>query len=287
MTREIDRSNVPSPVKYPGGWLKFDQPLIMGVINLTKDSFYAGSRLQETSAVVERILRMKDEGADMVDLGAMSSRPGAELSDPLEELDLLLPVLKGLPADLDLPVSIDTIHARVARDCVENGAAIINDISASNFDDDMISTVVQLGVPYIAMHMKGRPENMQSLSSYERGVSAEVLSFMVNKIRALKAAGIRDVIVDPGFGFAKTIQQNYRLLKDLAAFRILEAPVLAGLSRKSMIWKTLNTVPEEALNGTTAANMIALKNGADILRVHDVKEANECRKIWNAYCSNF
>lgn len=259
-------------------------PVIMGILNLTSDSFYAGSRFLDLHDILQKVDEMTAAGATFVDLGAMSSRPGARITTPDEELEILLPAIKRIRSDYNVLISVDTIHSKVAKACVGEGADIINDISSGALDSNMISTVAELGVPYIAMHMRGKPDTMQSLADYPEGVVEHVLAYFINKVKELRRKGVSDVIIDPGFGFAKTIRHNYQLLKSLKAFSILDCPVLAGLSRKSMIWKTLDIKPNEALNGTTAVNILALQNGANILRVHDVKEAAECIKIWNAYC---
>lgn len=265
-------------------WLSLDTPQIMGVINLTTDSFYAGSREMAGKKVIEKAKRMLANGASIIDLGAMSSRPGAAISNSHDELKYLLPVVENLASLQDCIISIDTIHASVARECLEAGAHMINDISGGIYDTEMLDVVAKYDAAFVAMHMKGTPETMQSEASYPDGVGASVLAHFVNWLKTLAKKGIHDVVIDPGFGFAKSIKHNYQLLNELKAFQILEHPIMVGVSRKSMIWKHLGLTPETALNGTTAVHMLALNNGANILRVHDVPEALECIQIWNAYC---
>ena len=266
-----------------GKLLMIDNPLVMGIINITPDSFYGGSRQQTPESIKAQATKMLTEGADIIDIGGQSTRPGSKRITADEELQRVLPaieiILKNFP---DTIISVDTYHAGVAKTAIENGAAIVNDISAGNMDNNMISTVATLGVPYICMHMKGTPENMQDNSQYEN-VTQEVLDFFIQKIDECKQAGIADLIIDPGFGFAKNIAQNFKLLKELAAFKMLDKPILAGLSRKSTIYKTLGTSAEEALNGTTVLHTLALQNGANILRVHDVKEAKEAITLFSKY----
>ncbi|MBD5237087.1 MAG: dihydropteroate synthase [Bacteroidales bacterium] len=255
----------------------FERPKVMGIINATPDSFFAGSRTPDLSSLSGRISRMLEYHPDFFDIGGYSSRPGAEDISPEEEWERLAPALEtARRLSPDTPVSVDTFRASIARKAVENfGVEIINDISGGTLDDEMWHTVADLKCAYVLMHMRGNPETMSSLTDYE-DVTAEVLEDLAFKLAELRQLGIANVIIDPGFGFAKTVEQNFRLLRDLEVFRSLGCPLLAGLSRKSMIWKTLGTTPSEALNGTTALNAIALQKGADILRVHDVAEAREC-----------
>lgn len=278
-------ASLPPPIRIGEHWLDFNQPVIMGVININNDSFYSGSRAFETQQVVSRIVEMDTSGASIIDLGVMSSRPGAEISAPEVEIERLIPVLKAIPRSVKAFISIDTIHSKVASAAINGGAHIINDISGGNFDKNMLKTVAELEVPFVLMHMRGTPESMNQKTNYPRGVTAHVLAEIMDQLRDAQRMGIKDVIVDPGFGFSKNVAQNFTLLRELAAFKILGRPILAGLSRKSMIWRTLDTTPDEAKNGTTMLNAIALNNGANILRVHDVKEAEEVRKLWNAYCT--
>lgn len=254
-------------------------PAIMGILNITPDSFYDGGKYKDESDILRRTEKMLSEGATFIDVGAYSSRPGAKHVDETEELHRIVPVVSLLIKKFpDILISVDTFRASVARACVEQGAAIINDIASGNLDREMIPTVASLQVPYIMMHMKGTPQNMQQNPQYG-DIVKEVLYYFSEKVGEARKAGISDIIIDPGFGFAKTIAHNYELMDKLELLHNLGLPVLAGISRKSMIYKLLENSPEEALNGTTALNTIALLKGAHILRVHDVKEAMECVKI--------
>lgn len=259
-----------------GQLLSLATPAVMGIINVTDDSFYEGNRMHELHQVMEKARQHLEEGAAILDLGAQSTRPGAEMAGPEEEIHRLIPaihaILNKYPTAI---ISVDTWYAAVAEKAVHAGAAIINDVSAGDMDADMIPVAGKLQVPYIAMHMKGKPATMQQNPQYE-DVVAEVLDYLKQKLAACRAAGIRDFIADPGFGFGKTIDHNYTLLKNLRLFYdILGVPVLTGISRKSMIYKLLNITPAEALNGTTVLNTFALQQGTHILRVHDVKAAVE------------
>jgi len=255
----------------------------MGILNLTNDSFYTGSRMENIEAIKNKAAQMISEGADILDLGAQSTRPASIRISAEEELEKLLPAIEMLVKNFpEIIISIDTYYSEVAKKCIESGAAIINDISGGEMDKNMIMTVAQLKVPYICMHMKGVPETMQFEAQYE-DVTKEVLDFFIQKIDECKRAGIRDLIIDPGFGFGKNISQNLHLLKHLQVFKMLEKPIMAGVSRKSTIYKTLKITAEESLNGTTVLNTIALLNGASVLRVHDVKEAGETIRLLEAY----
>lgn len=266
-----------------GKLLFIKKPLVMGILNITTDSFYAGSRVMNIEAVKDKAVKMLDEGADMLDIGAQSTRPGSERLPAEEELKKLLPVIEMLRQLFpEIIISIDTYHAMVAEECVAAGAAIINDISGGEMDKKMIKTVAKLKTPYICMHMKGVPENMQHQTNYEN-VTKEILDFFISKVDECKREGINDIIIDPGFGFGKNIFQNLLLLKNLELFKMLGKPIMAGLSRKSIIYKTLKISAEESLNGTSVLNTIALLNGASILRVHDVKEAKETIALYEAY----
>ncbi len=265
-----------------GRLFTYETPIVMGIVNVTHDSFYEGSRRPGVEQASEQAIRMLNEGAAIIDVGGQSTRPGAELLSPNQEMDRVLPVVQYiLQQHPDALLSVDTFYSSVAKAAVEAGASIINDISSGEMDEEMISTVARAGVPYIAMHMKGTPATMQSLAQYN-DVTVEVLDYFVQKVDALHRAGIHDVIIDPGFGFAKTPQHNLKLLRELTALAIVGKPILAGLSRKSTVYKTLGLTPEQALNGTTVLNTIALLNGASILRVHDVKEALEAVKLTQA-----
>ena len=262
-----------------GRLLVIDKPVVMGIINVTPDSFYSGSRITATDDILRQAEKMISEGASILDIGGQSSRPGSEDIGMEGELARVVPAIEAI--HLHFPqsfISVDTYYATVAAAAVQAGAGIVNDISSGTLDAEMIKTVAALNVPYIAMHMKGTPKTMNQLANYI-DVTLEVLDFFIKKIEECRLAGIKDVIVDPGFGFAKTISHNFILLKNLSIFKILEKPLLAGLSRKATIYKTLGISPEEALNGTTVLNTIALQNGANILRVHDVKEAVEIIKL--------
>ena len=257
-----------------GRLLTAEKPLIMGIINTTPDSFYEGSRFMAIDEILRQAEKMLRDGADMLDIGGQSTRPGSAQIGKEEELERVLPAIEIVCMHFpEAIVSVDTYHAAVARKAVEAGASIVNDISGG-MDEEMFSTVAVLGVPYICMHIKGTPENMQQQAQYE-DVTREVLDYFIRKKESCLAAGIKDLIIDPGFGFAKTIQHNFQLLRNLSTLQMLQCPILAGLSRKSTIYKTLGTDAAGALNGTTVMNTIALLNGAHILRVHDVKEAKE------------
>ncbi|PUZ20749.1 dihydropteroate synthase [Chitinophaga costaii] len=253
----------------------------MGIINVTEDSFFADSRSRALADVVSKASRHLLEGAAILDIGAQSTRPGATKVGADQEMERLLPAITAiLKAHPEAIISIDTFYASVAACCVKAGAAIINDISAGDLDEAMIPTVGALRVPYIAMHMQGSPDTMQQHPHYENVVQ-EVLDYFIQKLAVCKQAGMEDVIVDPGFGFGKTIAHNYTLLRHLAAFRILEAPLLAGVSRKSMIYKVLGNTASDALNGTTVIHSMALERGARLLRVHDVKAAMEAVTLYH------
>ncbi len=251
----------------------------MGILNLTPDSFYDGGKFKDETLALKQVEKMLIEGATFIDVGAYSSRPKAEDISESEELQRILPIvdliLKEFP---DVLLSIDSFRSETAKQCIEAGACIINDISAGKLDDNMLLTAANLRVPYIMMHMKGTPQTMQQQAHYEN-LLKEILFYFSERIAAARALGIVDLIVDPGFGFAKTVEQNYELLNHLQLLKILEKPILIGISRKSMVYKPLDLSPKEALNGTTVLNTIAVQKGASILRVHDVKEAIECIKL--------
>jgi dihydropteroate synthase len=264
-----------------GRLLLLDKPKVMGIINLTPDSFYEGSRIDKSSSQLlfqtEKMLR---DGADILDFGGYSTRPGAIEISIQEELDRVLPAIELIKNNFpEAILSVDTFRSKVADESIRMGAHMINDISAGTLDEEMLPLIGNLRVPYIAMHMKGNPQNMQNLTNYS-DILVEILNYFAEKVELFKKFGIKDVIIDPGFGFAKSIEQNYFLLKHLSYFTSLGFPILAGLSRKSMIYKTLEISAKEALNGTTALNMFALSQGAKVLRVHDVKEANETVKLF-------
>jgi len=255
--------------------LIIDKPLVMGIINATPDSFYSGSRFSGVEEIVNMAGKMLDDGADILDIGGQSTRPGSEQISAGDEMERVIPAIKAIMGKFPCAfVSIDTYYSKVARAAIDAGASIVNDISAGSIDNKMISEVADLNVPYILMHMKGTPQTMQQNAVYEN-VTREVLDFFIARTNELIQSGINDVIIDPGLGFAKTIEQNFELLKNLSVFKMLDRPILLGVSRKSTIFRTLGKTAEEALNGTTVLNTIGLMNGASILRVHDVKEAKE------------
>ena len=264
-----------------GRILDLSEPIVMGILNITPDSFYVGSRIQNIDDAIARTEKMISEGATFIDIGAMSSRPGAKFVSVEEELKRLLPIFTGLRNEFpDIFFSVDTFRSEVASQVLEEGADIINDISAGTIDPKILDIVAKHKTPYIFMHMKGTPMNMQDNPQY-RNVTEEILKFTINKIRYFRLSGIEQLICDPGFGFGKTLDDNYRLLNELEVFGIFEVPLLAGISRKSMIYKFLNISPEDSLNATSALHMITLQKGTKILRVHDVKEAVEVVKLYN------
>ncbi|MGY3792682.1 dihydropteroate synthase [Aquimarina sp. 433] len=269
-----------------GSLIDLSSPKVMGILNLTPDSFYDGGKYKDESQILLQVEKMLQEGATFIDLGAYSSRPGAAHISVDEEEKRVLPIVTLILSKFPNAIlSIDTFRSSIATKCIDAGAAIINDISAGNLDRDMIGIVGQLKVPYIMMHMKGTPQTMKSLNQYSDLVK-EVQFYFSQKVAEARLAGINDIIIDPGFGFAKDIDQNFELLNKLELLQLQELPILAGVSRKSMIYKTLNSTPSESLNGTTSLNTIALLKGASILRVHDVKEAMECVNLVNKY-NNF
>ncbi|SNS63039.1 dihydropteroate synthase [Belliella buryatensis] len=253
-----------------------DRPWVMGIMNITPDSFYEGSRIsQDEALILHQAEKMLASGADILDIGGYSSRPGAIEVSLEEEMSRVLPAIGAIKREFpEAKLSIDTFRSKIASSAVQCGADFVNDISAGTLDPDMIETVGKLQVPYIAMHMKGTPQNMQNQTDYD-DILLEMMKYFSEKMNECKKAGINDVILDPGFGFAKTMEQNYWILRNLSYFKTIQAPMLIGVSRKSMIYKKLEINPSEALNGTTALHMAALMHGAQILRVHDVKEAKE------------
>lgn len=272
----------PFTINLKGNLLQYDKPVVMGIINVTPDSFYCGSRFEEKESVVRRVEEMIAEGVDWIDLGAYSSRPGAKEIPMNEEIDRLAMGMEAIRSvSKNIPVSVDTFRSEVAKTAVTQlDADIINDISGGNLDNRMYETVAALKVPYILMHMRGTPTTMSGMNRYQ-DVTAEVLAELSEKIERLSLLGVNDVIIDPGFGFAKNIEQNYTLLRNLKLFNIFDRPLLVGVSRKSMIYRPLGITPEESLNGTTVINTISLLSGAAILRVHDVKAAVEAVNIVN------
>ncbi|MCM1517876.1 MAG: dihydropteroate synthase [Pseudoflavonifractor sp.] len=279
----MTRNFTPFTLNLHGRLHTFDRPQVMGIINITPDSFYAGSRAIDEGAVARRVERLVEDGADMIDIGAYSSRPGAADVTVDEEIGRLSGAMRLLRQIApDLPVSVDTFRAAVAKAAVEEmGADIVNDISGGDLDEEMAATVASLNVPYIIMHMRGTPATMMGHTDYS-DVTAEVIHALAEKTRQLSLLGVCDVIVDPGFGFSKDVRQNYEMLANLRLFAELGHPLLVGISRKSMITRILGYTPEEALNGTTVLNTIALLGGTSILRVHDVREAREAVKLTGA-----
>lgn len=271
--------NGKTTVNLKGKLLDLAVPAVMAILNITPDSFYAGSRSNTVDDALRRAEGFLNDGAKFIDIGAYSSRPGAAELSPDEELQRLLPVIEAITKKLpEAILSIDTFRARVAKEAILAGAHMINDISAGTMDEAMFETVAELQVPYIIMHMKGTPQTMQQHTQYQ-DIGMEVVSYFAAKVTALKKLGVKDIIIDPGFGFAKTLEQNYELFRQMDDLQVIGLPMLVGISRKSMIYKLLDTTPEAALNGTTVLNTLALQKGAAILRVHDVREAVECIKI--------
>ena len=263
-----------------GQLIDLSSPKVMGILNVTPNSFYDGGKLTDEKSVLRQVEKMQYEGGTFIDVGGYSSKPNAEFVSEDEELQRVIPIIKMIVKEFPNAIlSIDTFRSRVAQQSIENGAAIVNDISAGTLDENMMQSVAQLRVPYIMMHMKGSPQTMQSLAKYDDLIK-EMLFYFSDKIATARSFGINDLIVDPGFGFAKTIEHNFELLSKLEVLQMLELPLLAGVSRKSMIYKTLQTDAEHALNGTTSLNTISLLKGAKILRVHDVKEAVECVQLY-------
>ncbi|MCA0153648.1 dihydropteroate synthase [Winogradskyella vincentii] len=269
-----------------GRLLDLSSPKVMGILNVTPDSFYDGGKYKNELEILNQVETMLNDGATFIDIGGYSSRPGAKEISLNEEIGRVVPVveliLNKFPETL---ISIDTFRSEVAQKSIVAGASIINDISAGHLDNDMLSTVGKLGVPYIMMHMRGNPKTMQNQTQYEDLVK-EINSYFAERIFKAHKHKIIDIIIDPGFGFAKTLEQNFELLNKLELLQFVGKPILAGVSRKSMIYKTLNTSSEKALNGTTALNMLTLQKGAKILRVHDVKEAMECVTLFNKLHTN-
>jgi dihydropteroate synthase len=268
-----------SSINCKGELIDLSTPKVMGILNITPDSFFDGGKYTNDATIIKQVEKMLSEGATFIDVGAYSSRPGAKHISEKEELERILPVIKLLHKEFSqILISVDTFRSNIAEQCVNEGACIINDISAGTMDSNMFPTVAKLQVPYVIMHMLGTPQNMQKNPTYTNVVN-EVIFYFSKKINELRWLGVNDIITDVGFGFGKTLQHNYQLLNHLDLFKSLEAPTLVGLSRKSMLFKPLEISQKEALNATTSANTIALLNGANILRVHDVKQAAEAIKI--------
>lgn len=262
-------------IQAQGRLITFEKPLIMGILNVTPDSFFDGGRHNDLDHALRKAEQLLSDGVDIIDIGAYSSRPGAAVVSPDEEINRALPVIQELVKRYpDLILSIDTFRANVAEACVQAGVHLINDISGGSLDEDMFATVARLQVPYILMHMRGTPETMQTLTEYE-DIAIDVATSLGEKVAALRALGVKDIILDPGFGFSKTIEQNYELLHRVDELHYFGLPILGGISRKSMIYKKLGITPEEALTGTIALNTLLLAKGVQLLRVHDVKEAKQ------------
>jgi len=262
-----------------GTLIDLTAPKVMGILNITPDSFFDGGKYRDEAEIIDQVEKMLVDGATFIDVGAYSSRPGAKHISEEEELQRILPVINLLlKKNPEILLSVDTFRSKVAQEAIDAGAAIVNDISGGKMDDQMFSTIAKLQVPYILMHMLGTPQTMQKNPTY-KDVTNEIISFFAAQIDQLHQLKLNDIIIDVGFGFGKTNTHNFEILKNLALFKSLEAPILAGISRKSMLYKTLDISAQEALNATTSANTIALLNGASILRVHDVKEAVEAVKI--------
>lgn len=279
-------------IKCRGELLDLSEPKVMGILNLTPNSFYDGGRHNSTEKIIELVSKMVNDGCDILDIGAYSTKPGAEIVSEKEELERLLPVFDLIKKKFpDLLLSLDTFRSEIARIAITDYAIdMINDISAGDMDNKMLETIVKHNVPYIMMHMQGTPQIMQQNPDY-KNVVKEIMMYFSEKVSKAKMLGLNDVIIDPGFGFGKTLDHNYQLLNYLSDFRIFELPILVGLSRKSMIYKTLNTTADESLNGTTVLNTLALAGGANIVRVHDVREAKETitlyQKFSNAHVPNW
>ena len=263
-----------------GQIIDLNTPKIMGILNITPNSFYDGGKYSLEKNAISQVEKMLKEGATFIDIGAYSSKPNADFVSEKEELNRIIPVVKAIITEFpEALLSIDTFRSSVAKECINYGAALINDISAGNLDKKMLEVIATNNVPYIMMHLRGTPQTMQNQTNYEHLIN-EMITYFSEKIYKARSLGINDLIIDPGFGFAKTTDQNFEILSNLELFNILELPILTGFSRKSMIYKTLDTNPDEALNGTTVLNTIAITKGANIIRVHDVKEAIECVKLY-------
>ncbi|MBP5171069.1 MAG: dihydropteroate synthase [Bacteroidales bacterium] len=271
-------------LKMNGQLLRLDRPRVMGIVNVTPDSFYAGSRCEQVPALMMRVGEMIAEGADILDIGACSTRPGSDSVSEKEELSRLMPALEAIRKSYpEVLLSVDTFRAEVARRAVEEfGVAMINDISGGDMDSRMFETAARCQVPYVLSHIQGRPKDMQQAPVYD-DLMTDICRYLAERVQRLRALGLNDIVVDPGFGFGKTLAQNYELLRRLPDLSLLGAPLMVGLSRKSMICRLLDVQPEEALNGTTVLNALALKGGAHILRVHDVAPAVQCVKLYMAY----
>ena len=274
--------SIKKTLNFNGNLVSLSTPMVMGILNVTPDSFFDGGRYQNAQAIQSRCAQMLEEGADIIDIGGYSTRPGADNVGEQEETKRVTEAVKIVKkAFPEAVVSVDTFRAGVAHAAVQEGAAMVNDVSGGSLDQAMFETIARLKVPYVLMHTRGTPANMQQLTDYD-DVFLEILDYFSKKVDILRTLGVKDIVIDPGFGFAKTLHQNYELLKKLNYFDILNLPILVGVSRKSMVYKLLGVTSAEALNGTSALHMFALMNGASILRVHDIKEANEVIQVYNA-----
>lgn len=263
-----------------GRLIDLSSPKVMGILNVTPDSFYDGGQFNVVDAALQQTEKMLADGATFIDIGGMSSRPGATLISPDEELSRVMPVVEAIRVHFpDCLISIDTVYGKTVRELAGLGIDLVNDISAGSIDADILSAVADLQIPYILMHMAGQPKDMQEKATYE-DVALEVLDFFIEKVGRLREKGCKDIMVDPGYGFGKKLEHNYQLIRNLHIFKVLGLPILTGVSRKSMIWKLLGTSPEEALNGSSVLHLIALQQGSRLLRVHDVAPAMEVIKIW-------
>lgn len=272
-------------IRCKGQLIDLSTPKVMGILNITPNSFFDGVKYKTENEILKQVEKMLTDGATFIDIGAYSSKPGADSVSEVEELNRILPVVKSISAHFpDTILSIDTFRSELAKICIENGAALINDISAGNLDDKMLEVIAKYKVPYIMMHMRGTPQTMQIMTDYDNIVK-ELLFYFSEQVAKARSYGIDDLIIDPGFGFAKTLEQNFEILQKLELFEITDLPLLVGFSRKSMIYKIVESNAEQALNGTTVLNTIALTKGAKILRVHDVKEAMECVKLFQKVSS--
>jgi dihydropteroate synthase len=284
--RKFLKSVKPMTINCKGQLVDLSTPKVMGILNVTPDSFFDGGKFNDEAKIVAHVGQMLSEGADFIDIGGYSSKPNTELVSEAEELARILPVVKLVLAEFpNTLISVDTFRSGIAKACIENGAAIVNDISAGMLDTKMMQVISELQVPYIMMHMRGTPQTMQQLTQYEE-VMREVLFYFSQRIAEARKLGINDIIIDPGFGFAKTMAQNYELLQKLELFNNIDLPLLVGLSRKSMVYKPLESDAQSSLNGTTVLNTVALTKGAKILRVHDVGAAVECIKLTQMISGN-
>lgn len=265
-----------------GKLIDLSTPKVMGILNITPDSFYDGGKNDSDQLIIDKVQKMLSDGATFIDIGAYSSKPNAAFVSEEEELRRIIPIIELLVKIFpEILISVDTFRSEVAKVSIESGASIINDIASGNLDNKMIETVAKYNVPYIMMHMKGDPKTMQNLTNYD-DIIKEMLFYFSEKVNEARSFGINDLIIDPGFGFAKTLEQNFEVMNKLELFQMLDLPILSGISRKSMIYKTLGNSAQETLNGTTFLNTVSLMKGAKILRVHDVKEAVECVKLYES-----